>query len=290
MKFYISSQCSGRKRMDRALEELAVLGYTRIELTGGTEWYPGLTEDLEQLQRRLSLDLMVHNYFPPQEREFVLNLAVVAPERREQMKTFVRDAVRLAKRLGNPVYGVHPGFRQDVSVEMENGFFKPGAASATGESAFYQMLDELDALAAAEGVKIAIENLAPRSREDRFSFLTDEADMDRFLAFVTGKEHLGLLLDFGHLGAASTLLDFPAHRLLDRIFQHPEKILELHLSENAGGRDVHGVNPADSWQLEYLKAHAGGLGDIPVVFEWQDAATSEVAGRFCDIVRGLQEI
>lgn len=288
MKFYISSQCSGRKRIGAAVEELATLGFKNIELTGGTTWYPGITAELQALSARLGLSLMVHNYFPPQSQEFVLNLAVTDPIRQRQMKSFVGHAVALSKALGNRVYGAHPGFRQDVRVEQEaNGFFKAGDPAVTSVGAFYGMLDELNDLARAEGIRIAIENLAPRSREDHFSFLSSEADLERFMEYVAGKEHLGMLLDFGHMGAAAAVLGFDPIRALDRLFAHPRKILEIHLSENAGPRDAHGVTTRDSWQLAYLEEQLDHLDDIPIVFEWLNAATGDSARLFDDLVERL---
>jgi sugar phosphate isomerase/epimerase len=288
MKFFVSSQCSARKRIGPAVEELAGLGFRNIELTGGTAWYPEITAELKALGARLDLSLMVHNYFPPQSQEFVLNLAVTDPMRQRQMMEFVRQAVTLSRDLGNRVYGVHPGFRQDVGVEQEaNGFFKAGDPRLTSIDAFYGMLDELNDLACAEGVMIAIENLAPRGREDHFSFLSSEADFEHFMAYVAGKEHLGMLVDFGHMGAAAALLEFDRIRALDRLFTHPRKILEIHLSENAGPRDAHGVTKRDSWQLAYLETQLDRLGDIPVVFEWSNAATSDSVRLYDDLVQRL---
>jgi sugar phosphate isomerase/epimerase len=289
MKFYISSQCSPQKRIGAAVAELAGLGFSRIELTGGTEWYPELAEDLPALGESHRVELLVHNYFPPQRQEFVLNLAVKDRGRRRQMKTFIQEALTLSKRFGNSVYGVHPGFRQDVAVEKEaNGFFKVGDAANTSIDAFYAMLDELNELATVSGMQIAVENLAPRSADDHFSFLTNEADIERFLGYVQTKSHLGLLVDFGHLGAAAVLFQLDRIRLLDRIFAHPEKILEIHLSENDGPRDAHGVTPRDSWQLQYLQAHRSALRDTPVVLEWLDAARPATFERSQEIVRDFQ--
>jgi sugar phosphate isomerase/epimerase len=288
MKFYISSQCSPKKRMVQAVDELAALGFTAIELTGGTGWYPELLTELQAAKNRLGVELMVHNYFPPQPKEFVLNLAVKDSVRRMQMMAFIKEAVVLSKGYGNSVYGVHPGFRQDVEVEQEaNGFFKAGDPSLTSVEAFYSMLDELNEVAQAEGILIAIENLAPRSKDDTFSFLTSESDIERFLAYIVTKSHLGILVDLGHMGAASTIFEFDRVRMLDRIFAHPNKIFELHVSENDGPRDAHGVTPLDSWQLEFLSERRHLLGDIPVVLEWVNAATRETAQRFQAIVQQL---
>jgi sugar phosphate isomerase/epimerase len=291
MKFYISSQCSAKKCIRQAGEELASLGFSAIELTGGTSWYPGILEDLKAAKNRLGIDLMVHNYFPPQPKEFVLNLAVKDPIRRAQITAFIKDAVVLSKSYGNSMYGVHPGFRQDVAVEQEaNGFFKAGDPSLTSVEAFYSMLDELNEVAKAESILIAIENLAPRSEDGPFSYLTSEADIERFLAYVVTKSHLGALVDFGHIGAASTIFGFDCVRVLDRIFDHPEKIFEIHLSENAGPRDAHGVTPLGSWQTNYLNEHSARLGEIPVVFEWSNAASKDSIDLYREFVRQLTSL
>ena len=75
MIIYVSSACSSKKNIREAIEELAQLGIKNIELTGGTIYYQDYEKDILRLKEEYNLNYLVHNYFPPPQESFVLNLA-----------------------------------------------------------------------------------------------------------------------------------------------------------------------------------------------------------------------
>ena len=72
---YISSACIKSDKISESISILAESGFRKIELSGGTKYYKDYEKDLVFLQQKYNLNYLVHNYFPPPEEPFVLNLA-----------------------------------------------------------------------------------------------------------------------------------------------------------------------------------------------------------------------
>ena len=73
---YISTSCiKNNKKIKTSVEELAINGFSNIELSGGTEPYDQMEYDLLELKDKYNLNYRCHNYFPPPIEPFVLNLA-----------------------------------------------------------------------------------------------------------------------------------------------------------------------------------------------------------------------
>ena len=65
--------------------------------------------------------------------------------------------------------------------------------------------------------------------------------------------------------------------MIEKIFgKYPDKIFEIHISENEGREDSHKVSDSDSWQLELLRQNKKFLLDIPLVFEWCKITNSQI--------------
>jgi sugar phosphate isomerase/epimerase len=289
MRWYISSHCSAKPRIGDALRELADAGFTAIELTGGTAYYEGVVEDVEAVRAEYGLSFAVHNYFPPQRNEFVLNPATANPLSRKRVVEFVRAAMRLSKRWGNGVYGMHPGFLCEMSPELRDRYFVACERVPRGHALFYAMLDELHAIAVEEGISLAIENLAPRTAEDRFSFLCDDQEIAEFLRFCAKKNRLGILLDLAHLGVSASVLGFDRDVAVRGIFEaHAGMIRELHLSEHSESVDRHGLTQRGSWQLEVLKTYRDRLRGLAVVFEWHHCDPAVARKEFLAIIESVE--
>ena len=107
---YLSSACSSNKKIGDAIREIARLGFKNIELTGGTQYYDEYETDLLRLQDKYHLNYLVHNYFPPPQEPFVLNLASPNPEIYQKSLQHCYNAIALAKKLGAKQLGFHAGF------------------------------------------------------------------------------------------------------------------------------------------------------------------------------------
>ena len=72
---YVSSACVRSKIIKNSVEILALNGVNNIELTGGTKFYDNIELDILELKEKYNLNLLLHNYFPPPNTPFMLNLA-----------------------------------------------------------------------------------------------------------------------------------------------------------------------------------------------------------------------
>jgi len=277
---YISSSASAKDNIKDAVLELVNLGFLDIELSGGTKFYEGLQEDLFNLQRVHGINFYVHNYFPPLKSQLVMNITSKDRGRVNDTFTVINNAVKLTKRFGNSLYTIHPGYNKSHLYEKDGRFHNETGPAHEGarhntRKDFYQALDlvlNLD-IVRQNDIRIGVENLFPLLDEDIRSFLDSDADILEFLDQYKRDLRIGLLLDLGHLNVASAVLNFDKFKVIEEIFdRYPGKVFEVHMSENDGSRDGHGVLGLDSWQVDVIKRHRQALEDVPIVVEWWNAA------------------
>ena len=79
MNFYLSTANSKKNILSEVLDEFIAFGIKNIELSGNLRFYRNMQRDLRNYKRRYGLQLLIHNYFPPVEDAFVLNLATKNP-------------------------------------------------------------------------------------------------------------------------------------------------------------------------------------------------------------------
>jgi len=247
---YVSS-CSVRsKSIKESIVPLAEAGIKNIELTGGSNFYPGYETDLLKLQDQFELNYLVHNYFPPPQKHFILNLASLNDDTYKQSIEHCKKAIKACIRLESEKYGVHAGFLIDFS------------AAEVGKKISYRALNNRDE--------------ALKRFSDAWKILTDEAGSDVTLYiennvfsstnsetykgenpfFLTDYENyqelnenmkFNLLLDLAHLkvSASSLGLDFS---------QEASRMLPLtdyvHISGNNGLHDQNfGLNSDSEIQI-----------------------------------------
>ncbi len=114
---YISSACSKQKFINHAVIELAGHGFKNIELTGGTQFYDHYENDLLELKDKHDLNFLVHNYFPPPENPFIMNLASLDKNIFKKSLNHLRRALETTRLLGGNKFGFHAGFFVDRPVE-----------------------------------------------------------------------------------------------------------------------------------------------------------------------------
>jgi len=278
---YITSLCSAKKRIVDSVKELIDLGFRNIELTGGTRFYAEVEEGLLDLKKTYQLNFLIHNYFPPQPEDFVLNLASSDLNLRNKARDLIKKAVVLSKKFGNNLYTLHPGFMNNLLPTLESGFFIKENKRVTSREDFYRALDFILGDIVGSDFKIAVENLCPKSFNDRYSFISSLEDIEQFLGYYADRANVGVLLDLGHLNIASQLIGFDKNKVLaDMISRFKERIFEIHLSENNGKADFHNISSIDSWQIEFLSKNKEFIKSIPVVLEWQGCAGPLAYERF----------
>ncbi len=278
---YISSLCSKKNKIGNAVCQLAELGFKNIELTGGTIFYNNFESDLISLQKEYKLDYLIHNYFPPPKKDFVINIASRKFDIKKRTIALVKEALRFARKFGKNLYTMHPGFISELLPELKDKFFIKDGRTINLKEDFYKAVESLSEEVIPINFRIGVENLGLKTANDKFSFLCGSDDVEQFLIYFRNNERVGLLLDLGHLNVASQILRFDRDLFLDRIVDnYGKKIFAFHLSENNGHIDSHRVLPVDSWQIKYLMKYRKIFSNVPIVFEWHDAASKQTYEHF----------
>ena len=113
---YVSSSCIQAETIRESVTTLSEAGFKNIELSSGTSFYPEYESDLLRLQEKYELNFLVHNYFPPSKKPFVLNLASLNDEIFDHSIKHCKKAIDLSRKLCAKRYGVHAGFLIDIEI------------------------------------------------------------------------------------------------------------------------------------------------------------------------------
>jgi sugar phosphate isomerase/epimerase len=283
---YITSLCSNKNSLSDVVSELSDVGFKKIELTGDIAYEPDIETKLFELKERHGLDLCIHNYFPPQPTEFVFNLASTDPAVKTQCRALMDQAIRISLKLGESLFTCHPGFRHNLLPKQHNCFFIKSDSEECSQDAFYSSVDEIVSTILPKNFKLAVENLSPKSSNDRYSFLVSDCELEHFLNYYKKEERVGILLDLGHLEVAAFHCGFNYAKTLEMIIRdHAAKIFEIHISENDGRHDAHRVTSPKSWQLDFIQNNREILKHARIVFEWHNAPHATAFRRYtviCD--------
>ncbi|MFA6567550.1 MAG: sugar phosphate isomerase/epimerase [Victivallales bacterium] len=232
-----------------------------IEFSGGKFMdSAAITDTINRFYVNNRKKILIHNYFPPAENDFVLNLASGDDKIILQCFELIEKAVRLCVKYGIPYYSLHPGFLYDA-LPKSTGYFEFDRKTrlSYGKSLENLILNFKSAheIAKRHGVKLAVENLFENpsilrtKKRIRSSLNCTFEEMDRALSGLP--ENTGLLLDLGHLNMSSKYFGFDKVNFLERIIaKYGSRIFELHISSNNGDFDQHLAPETDDWQLKAL--------------------------------------
>ncbi|MHC4460030.1 MAG: TIM barrel protein [Planctomycetota bacterium] len=284
--FFLSSTCSSHERILEAIKELTGYGVCNIELSGNLTFYGEWRQDLEMLKQRFELNLLIHNYFPPPEgTPFVLNLASNDSDIKQRSFEVIQNAVDLMDEMQIPLYSIHAGRRAYVYPATNSSRFifdeEKVEDRAKSTRVFYENIDFVMWNFFHNKHHLAVENIFPDYGLDRnYSLITAPLEITGFLEYSKQYPNLGLLLDLGHLNVSSKMSGFDIKSFTYEILsRYPDKIFELHLSENDGNWDNHEITQEDSWQIELLRQYPEIIRRVPVVFEWNNKGNIE---EFCE--------
>ncbi len=251
---YVSSACSTRKKIADAVQELADQGFQNIELTGGTRYYAGFESDLIDLKQRYGLNYLIHNYFPPPETPFILNLASLDPDIYDRTLSHLKTALGLSRLLGADRFGFHAGFFVDRPVaEIGKQFGKSGLYPE--KDAVEQFTRGFRELAIEfKDIRLYIENNCySQSNHTVYSpsipFMLlgskDVRELKELLEF-------NLLLDVGHLLVSSNSCGLAFENQFEALFSQSDYI---HISDNDSLHDRNLGLTEKSSLLKYLSEY-----------------------------------
>lgn len=257
-------------------------GLTAVELGAGV-----FVDDRSAIKtdRR---QFLIHNYFPPPDEPFVLNLASPDDAIRARSLDHVLAALDLAARLGAPYYSVHAGFVVDP-IDIGPGSFRFPPISGESEAAhamerFIAAIKPAVAHAEKVGVGLLVENNVCIV-ENRGKLLLQTADEFIQLLDACRSDSLGVLLDTGHLNVTARTFHLDRTAFVDALGPYAKVI---HIHDNDGIVDTHDPVGPRSWALDILRRP--DLADVPVVVEARfddiDSLVKHMAWLKCEVMAG----
>jgi sugar phosphate isomerase/epimerase len=249
---YISTGCVSGKTIRERVELLAEEGFYNLELTGGTRYYHEYIDDLLELKKKYPLNYLVHNYFPPPEQPFVLNLGSQRTDVIKQSLSLCKQAIKDAATLGSSNYSFHAGFYFDPKIRELGAVLDKRTLNdpAIALKTFKENVGQLKEAADQYDIKLYIEN----NVVNQGSFLSFEKNIPAMLLNSDDYQALqqeldfNLLLDVAHLKVSinSLELDYPTQ--LSTLIKNSEY---LHLSDNNSLKDENKsiTNDSDLFKL-----------------------------------------
>jgi sugar phosphate isomerase/epimerase len=286
---YVSTNCFPDRSPDGILTAVRQGGWTHVEFGG----IRAPVKEAISLCRRLRAEgtkVMLHNYFPPPDIPFLLNLASLDAETLRRSRQHCEEAILFSAELGAPFYAAHAGFAGDVPPSLlgdpeglqrfcqgQKGLWSAREA----KEIFAESVKCLTDFGKRHGVGFLVENHvaeAPlRSDAARSLLLCLEPGDFIELAKKVGEESFGILLDVGHLRCTARLLDFSKEEFCRSISPW---ISAFHLSENDGRRDSHQPFDPQSWFLSVVAS----LPEAPGTLEFDRCSGAEII-RSMEVMR-----
>lgn len=252
---YVSSACSSQIKIVDAVQELVDNGFNHIELTGGTQYYSQYEQDLIKLKKKCHLNYLVHNYFPPPQKDIILNLASADDEVYQKSIRQLKRSIDLAHKLGSKRFGMHAGFLVDVSTSEIGKTFRKRKLNDYSH-AVRRFCDGFNQIREyAPNMILYIENnVISDSNFHAFEFRNPflNTTFDDFLSLRKMIE-FNLLFDVAHTYISSRTLGLSFDLEFEKMFHISDYI---HISDNDGYKDQN--------------MHMNPLGDIFTILKKYD--------------------
>ncbi len=252
MTIYISTGGFKELSADKTSEKFFENGITEIELSGGV-YEPNLIENLSNLINR-GMKFQLHNYFPPPEKPFVLNLASNDTEIQKLSLNHVFKAIQSCGKLKSNTYSFHSGFLCDFKVsEIGKKINKRALYNREkSKNIFQENIIKISEVAKKNGINIMIENnVLSRKNIEEFKgnpFLMCDPEETKEIA-KNLPNNVSLLVDVAHLKISSNSLNFK----IEDFFSNCNSFIKgYHLSDNDGLSDTNGKISKNSWFWNYL--------------------------------------
>jgi sugar phosphate isomerase/epimerase len=248
---YISTGGIKNKNASKFSEELVSYGINEIELSGGLH-SESLLDDLLILSTKINFQ--IHNYFPPPEKPFVLNLGSLDPEVGMRSYDHVVKALEWCSILGCDHYSFHAGFLLDPGVHelgkkiVDRDLYDRDKS----KEIFVSRVKNLHEIAKNSDITLMIENNVlsnNNSLEFKSNPLLMCAPEECNEVLNNLPEDIKLLIDVAHLKVSANSLNFNPEKMFHMC---ENRIGGYHLSDNNGLSDTNQAFNSKSWFWNYL--------------------------------------
>ncbi len=233
---YISTNCLREKDsvfvrdVFKVLEIYKRIGVKNIELgsvhSGKTD-----VNGLRGYKKENDANFIVHGFFPPAEKRFILNIASRKEAVLKKTLNFMKNSIDVCHEIGAALYSFHLGYTSEINLKFEP-IGKPYPYEVVFETAVHS-IQLLADYACDYGIKIAVENM--NCLRDSVRFFCKKDEFERLFKEVN-KTNVGLLLDTGHLHFASKVLKFNKDEFIKQL---KSRIFEIHVQKPGKELDDH---------------------------------------------------
>lgn len=224
--------------------------------------------------------VLLHNYFPPPARPFLLNLASSHGKTLRQSREHCARAMELSAELGAPFFAAHAGFALELppallgQPEAQREFCRThadGKAALRATEIFRESVAGLIAEGRRWGISFLIENhvVSKGLGAEAASALLLGLFSEQIQAWAAALDGFGLLLDMGHLRCTARTMSFDPEKFCAAI---APLVRAFHLSDNDGYSDEHRPFDHSAWFLEFVKKRP----EIPATLEFQVSRPDEI--------------
>lgn len=237
---YVSSACMKRHNIAEVIQQLAAHDIKNIELSGGTDYYNEIEQDLERLKKEFHLNYACHAYFPPPENPFVVNLASCNDKIYQQSIDHYVQCIDMMKRVDCRVLSIHAGFLVEIGANEIGKRLNNRIVYDENKAydRFCTACEYIAKLCFESGIEFFLENNVLSAENYREFDYHNYMMMTDYLSIMKMKGQLDfpLLLDLGHLYVSANTLGLEYGQECGKLKEYTKWI---HISENNGVCDEH---------------------------------------------------
>ena len=252
---FISTGGFKSEKSINTINKLMEKGIYDIELSGGEYEVDQIKKIISEKKLHKSLNLQVHNYFPPPAIPFVFNLGSLDKEISKISMDHAFNSIKLASRLKSKYYSFHAGFLLDPQVKELGKKIKKRSTynREISKNTFIERVNILAKFAETKNITLLIENnvLSLNNLEEfkeNILLMVEESECTEIMKRV--RNNVKMLVDVAHLKVSSNSLNFDRISFLKKL---DKWIFAYHLSDNNGKSDSNEKIRLDSWFWPYIK-------------------------------------
>ena len=252
---FISTGGFKSEKSINTINKLMGKGIYDIELSGGEYEVDQIEKIITEKKLHNSLNLQVHNYFPPPRSPFVFNLGSLDEEISKISMNHALNSIELASKLKSKYYSFHAGFLLDPKVKELGKKIKKRSTynREISKNTFIERVNVLAKFAETKNITLLIENNVLSSNnfeefKENILLMVDEPECTEIMNSV--RNNVKMLVDVAHLKVSSNSLNFDRISFLKKL---DKWIFAYHLSDNDGNSDSNEKIRLDSWFWPYIK-------------------------------------
>lgn len=237
---YVSSACIKENKIKDTIIKYVQNGIRNIELSGGTNNYSTLYDDLAELKNKYDIKYAIHGYFPPPKEDFVINLASCNNEIYEKSVNHYMKCIDMMKSIECNVLSIHAGFLVEIQTEEIGRTFSKLTLynKNCAIDRFCKAYERIQRQCKKNGINLYLENNVLSSYNYEVFGRKNLLMMTNYMSFDELRKRLEfeLLLDLGHLHVSCKTLGLDFEKECQLFSPY---VKWIHISSNNGVVDEH---------------------------------------------------